>query len=342
MKYCFRCGKEFARKDSLNRHLIKFEPCYPKFLNIDGKELKQNYAKYEKKYLGMINKYESVDVYMTKKYDKNDMEITCDFCGKIFKFKNNYYVHKKRYCKQIKLKKENDTKMKELYHLLVLREEEKENIKKEIREQYDEEIKKLQEQITNLRSQLKVKNSNNDNSTISSHNDSSHNNSHNNIMHNSNNNNVIITINDYGKEDYSKITEDECRMLIESDFDIILKLVELVHIDDPENMNIYIASLKEKYAMILRDQEWSAVDRMEFLRKLMMEKSQILHDLVDKYEKKFTKSKVERIRKVIDMSVSDEEETDKIISNIQLLLYNKNKLIRENYRTRYHERIKAR
>jgi hypothetical protein len=50
MKYCFRCGHLFSHKSNLNRHLSRKLPCEPKYLDISGIEILENFLYYEQEY----------------------------------------------------------------------------------------------------------------------------------------------------------------------------------------------------------------------------------------------------------------------------------------------------
>lgn len=133
-KPCPRCGREFSRKDNLIRHLKKKKECETKYINIDRQSIIQDYNKYHNVYLSSQNKSQNM-----KKI--NDMGYECEHCNKTFTKKNNYYRHKKNYCKVIKTN-DNMKRVKEDYNELMYKRE-----LEKMREMYEAKIKKLEKII---------------------------------------------------------------------------------------------------------------------------------------------------------------------------------------------------
>ncbi len=75
------------------------------------------------------------------------------------------------------------------------------------------------------------------------------------------------------------MTAQDCEKIMASEFNMIVKLIEYIHVIPPENRNAFIPSLKEKYAMVLRNQKWDLVDRTEFINNLVISKNIMLEKL---------------------------------------------------------------
>ena len=63
--------------------------------------------------------------------------------------------------------------------------------------------------------------------------------------------NVIFNIAPFGKEDMAKIARDEMLKVFRSGFNSTLRLTETTHLNPkyPEFHNVYISSMKTKYAI---------------------------------------------------------------------------------------------
>ena len=77
---------------------------------------------------------------------------------------------------------------------------------------------------------------------------------------NTNTNNLIINnfnnvkLLNYVDTDYSHLTDTDYAKCVKDCNHCVKTLIEMVHFnkDKPENMNIYIASMKDKYIMVIR------------------------------------------------------------------------------------------
>ncbi len=142
---------------------------------------------------------------------------------------------------------------------------------------------------------------------------------HGHIGDNIGNNITNITINNFGEEKFN-MTAQDCEKIMSHEFDMIVKLIEYIHIIPPENRNAFIPSLKEKYAMILKDQKWDLVDRKEFIDNLVISKNVMLEKMLDEYGSQFENVNPNRSRSVINYCKNDEEEYKRIKTNANLLL----------------------
>jgi hypothetical protein len=330
-RYCFRCGKESNTKCNLNKHLRNKTICYAKYLDISREDIIQHYKAYEEDFLN-------------KKYNKKDDNIKvkkkfcCEYCGKEYAYNTNYYRHKKYHCDK---KKETDEKSKLIdeflntkYNLLKIEYEEKlDKTKDEISEKMEKEIEEnnkikaeLEQKIILLESQLApyaIKNNTN------------------NINNGHIGDNNVTIINNYGEEKFT-MTAQDCEKIMASEFNMIVKLIEYIHVIPPENRNAFIPSLKEKYAMVLRNQKWDLVDRTEFINNLVISKNIMLEKMLDEFGSQFEYVNPSRSRSVINYCKNDEEEYKKIKTEATLLLFNNKDTIKNTYECKYKLKIKSR
>ena len=345
MYYCLRCGKENSTKSNLNQHLRRKKQCEKIYLNLSRNVIITDYENYEKDFLNVKN--EMMEGKNIKEHKKNTNEyndnikehkditninqIICEYCEKNFSYKTSYYRHKKHYCD----KKKQNTLMEEFlstkYNLLKLEYEEKLEKQTEKIEAKLEETNKIKQELEDKIKELESK-------MVTA---SQINNGHigNNIV-NGDVNNVTI-INNFGEEKFN-ITAKDCEKIMSHEFDMIVKLIEYIHIIPPENRNAFIPSLKEKYAMILKDQKWNLVDRKEFIDNLVINKNVLLEKMLDEYGTQFENVNPNRSRSVINYCKNDEEEYKRIKTSANLLLFNNKDMIRDTYEVKYNQKINSR
>ena len=159
-------------------------------------------------------------------------EITCEYCDKSFSSLSHLSRHKKKNCK-IKLEQENQKK--ELAEL-------KQMIKDE-RERHQLERENLHKHIDEL-----IKKAGN-----------------------TTNNTANITLNCYGHEDLSHITDDLKLELIKLPYGMVQKMIEHVHFSNkrPENWNIKLTNKKDKMIKVYKGKKWKYQDKDEVVSELI-------------------------------------------------------------------------
>jgi hypothetical protein len=350
MYFCFRCGKKNNSISNLNQHLRKKKQCKIIYLELPRNIIINNYNKYEKDFL--ILKNEEIEnttvqienpienpIVSNSEISDQDNEIKCEFCSKTFTFKTSYYRHKKMYCiKKNVYDKEKlmDEFLNTKYNLLKLEYEEKLKIESNKIEKIEEILGKEIDSNNKLKKELEEKVKELESKLCAT---SQINNGHigNNIVNGDINN--ITIINNYGEEKFT-MTAKDCEKIMSSEFDMIVKLIEYIHILPPENRNAFVPSLKEKYAMILRNQKWDLVDRTEFINNLVISKNVMLEKMLDEFGSQFEYVNPNRSRSIINYCKNDEEEYKKIKINANLLLFNNKDTIRNTFEVKYNKKIK--
>ena len=288
-----------------------------------------------------------------KNVDNCQTKSVCEKCGKVFNHKCNYYTHKRKYCCVIKKNKLMDEYLETKYNLLKLEYEEKldetknnlENmIKKEIEDKnkFIEENNKLKEENSlikvNLENKINELESKLNNQIIKKQNIQ-------NIISNNNtniNNGIINIIHNYGEENISKLTVKDWEKIMSYEFDMIVKLIEQMHIITEENRNIFIPSLKEKYAMIMNNQKWNLVDRKNLINSIINNKNILLEEMIEKFGENFEEVEKKRSESIIRYCGTDDEEREKIKNDATLILFNNRELIRSTYEEKYGKKITTR
>ena len=226
----------------------------------------------------------------SQKWDGNNI---CKYCNKKYKQKQ----HLTRHLKTCKLKLEDDKKQK-LYDLLV----------KKNNKNLEEQNLYLKQQINLLQEQLKLAKNINSNNVINSH--------------NINNINIVA----FNKTDLSHITDKDFEYIMKRCNMCIPKLIEKTHYDStkPENKNIFISNIKDKYIMKWDGLKWNLNNREDTLEDLYENSSNILEDRIETWE--FNKFQydpiaVRKFYKFLDNKDKDEVK-NKIKEEIKLILYN--------------------
>ncbi len=228
-------------------------------------------------------------------------EFVCKFCHIQFAFKQTMYRHMKNSC----TKKEDD--YKELVRLLNTQIE---NQKKEFEEEKEERKKEtlaLVKQIEALKGKLEIK---------GSFNTSNSNNTINNVQN--------ITLN-YVDTDVSHLTDKDYRCCIRKVCHSVLRLIEKIHFNPakPENMNVYISNMRDKYVMVYEGNKWVLKNKTETIDTLYTDKEMMLEEWMNDNEEP-------EMRKFFDRymtNVKVKSTMDDINDQLKLMLYNKKDLI---------------
>ena len=128
----------------------------------------------------------------------------------------------------------------------------------------------------------------------------------------------------YGKEDISKIDKNELLKGIKTGFYSTLNLTDTIHFNPkyPEYHNVYISSMKNKYAMMYDGTDWTLVMKDELIDKLYDEKKNYIEENLDDFLDSLSKSQRNALDRWMDMD-EDHVKIKEIKAKINLLLYNK-------------------
>ena len=164
----------------------------------------------------------------------------CKYCHKQFTTTKSMKRHIKYSCK-----KNEDEDLKELVRLL----NEKQNREK------DKKITTLENQINKLAKKLQIQSISTQNNNIGI------------INHNHNYNVKLLNFVD---TDYSHLTTKDYAKCVTDCNHCVKTLIEKVHFNTkkPENMNVYIASMKDKYIMMYKDNEWTLQNRKKIIDRM--------------------------------------------------------------------------
>jgi len=230
----------------------------------------------------------------------------CKYCDQTFKFKQGMYRHIKYTCKKNK-----DEDFQELARLLNEQKLQFTSKDKQMEKQLvmkDKQMEIMQKQIEKLTNKLQIQNINQG------------------VVHNVNNTMNIQLLN-HQDTDYSHLTPKDYVTCIKDCNKCVKTLIEKVHFNTnkPENMNIYLSSIKGKYLMIYKDNSWQIQDKKTQVDDLYDYNEFVLENWYDEYKEKHP-----NIIKSFQRYLQNRDENE-VLNNIKeeilVMLYNKRKMI---------------
>jgi hypothetical protein len=369
MKCCFRCGHVFNHKSNLNRHLIRKIPCEPKYLDVPGQDILDNFVYYSQQFdkltgnnkdngeindievneikLEKTNKIELVPESEDEFNELDDIVIDdlykCEGCCKTFNKKNNYYRHRKLYCPVLKdeykalrsYKKKLDNKYR------VMKQEH--IASKQKHDMYDDtNIKSIYEM-----SQPDIIEQNdifiND---TSNHSQNTQNNKLENSMNSYNAQNLQlkqnthdvfnknefnITINEYGNEDVSGVSQSEWKQIVKRLYYALPDLVKKVHFDIETNRNVYVPNIREKYALVWKNNKWEMMDIREVLDDLLVNNTDRIYEFLEENESFIGDSLHSKMNNIIEKINNNEKLQKKYQNQIKVMLINNRGVVKRSY-----------
>ena len=211
----------------------------------------------------------------------------CTYCGNEYKHRSSLSKHIKYNCEKNK-----DEDLKELVRLMNLQ-----------IQQRDRQINNMTKQIDKLTEKLQVNNITNNTMNI-----------HNNIQ--------LLS---YKDTDVSHLTNKDYVNSIKKVTFCVKHIIEKIHFnpEKPENMNIYISNMKDKYIMVYNDGAWILKNKSLELNDLYERKEMLLCDWIDEYGTPELTKKFERY-----LNNKEKDENMNLIKDeIKLMMYNKRKTI---------------
>lgn len=254
-------------------------------------------TKKHKKALKTENSNKTINKILEPSAERNP----CHYCSKSFTTKQAMYRHIKYTCK-----KNNDEDLKELARLL----NEKDKQINELISNKDNQLERMQKQIEKLVNKLQIQNINN--GTITNHN-----------VYN-------IQILDYNNTDYSHLTDNDYVNCISDVNHCVKSLIEKVHFDEkkPENMNIYISSIKGNYVMVYKNNAWQIQDKKEQVDDLYEYNEIMLTNWYQEYKEKYPQM-IQSFKNYL-RNQEDNDVINEVKKEILLMLYNNRGLVMKN------------
>jgi hypothetical protein len=129
-----------------------------------------------------------------------------------------------------------------------------------------------------------------------------------------------ISLLPYRDTDLSHLTDEDYKKCIKKVNHCVKTLIEKVHFNPlkPENMNIYISNMKDKYLMIFDGANWNLANKKDEINRLYEDKEMLLEEWLDTNPDAELKDKFLRYLKNKDI----EDCLLQFKDDIKLMLYN--------------------
>jgi len=302
---CVICKKIFKRKDYLEKHKQRKNPCKP--VNFKQKNPVPTKSKSHgvsnshhfciidsRPLAGILEKNDNLEISSTECIEnvceiQNEAIYKCEYCNKKYRHKQNKYRHLKT-CKEKKKKIEEEEKLKKILKKL-------ENEKKTLVICNDDEF------VINKK---KSKSSNSNNQNIINNN-VTNNNTNTNITNNTvnnntiNNNNINISINPFGEENLESIKEKDILNILNDMFVSFSSALTKIHYNIPENRNFCLPNKSDrKFISYFNGKKSLYENSNKFKDKLCTKIMNQLEEWFEIHQKKLLKRKKKMLIKVFD------------------------------------------
>ena len=306
---CDRCGFTEIRKHHFIRHLRRKYPCLPKIKDVPVEELLRNHLNY--KYQVKSDAWRE----FIKKMTPNDPDrpiltpnepsiippskssrakkYQCEGCKKHFSKNCHMRRHEKK-CSQ----KQHLDRLDDLDQQIALKEHETSLIKAE-----------RKSKTVNIGTQNNATNCNNTT------------------------NNVTVNILPYEQTDVSHLTDRDYQRAFNRASMCVPQILEKIHFDPekPQNHNVYISSMNNKYIKLHNGERWNLRDREETIEDLFADAEYMLENKLETWQEE-EDPKSERATKKFQIYLEVKEKEalyNKIKQELKFLLFNNRSLITE-------------
>ena len=118
--------------------------------------------------------------------------------------------------------------------------------------------------------------------------------------------------------------------MFRSGFNSALRLTETTHFNPkyPEFHNVYISSMKNKYAMAYDGTNWELVMKEDLIDQMYDKKRNYIEENMDEFLDSLTKSQTDALYRWLATD-DDHDYVRKVKNSIKLMLYNKRKMVIE-------------
>ena len=143
------------------------------------------------------------------------------------------------------------------------------------------------------------------------------------------NNNIHITCN-FGNEDMSYISIKDIISMFDKGEQSIEALVKYKHfnLDVPQNCNVYIKNLNNKYAFVFDNNKWEIMMKSDVVEKLYTSNSTYLRIKFQELQKELSKPTLMKFQKFLD-DIDNYDTIEPIMDRIKCILYNNKDMILE-------------
>lgn len=307
--YCECCEYSTINKSNFNKHILTKKHIEILKNSQKGSQRNTNSTKmghYDTQTTSLaILEDQNADKKSTK-LEIIDIGSVCRYCKKVLSSKKSCIRHETNFCKF------NDRRSYEKLASLLNEKDMELKLNEETVHECKGRIQKLEKQIGRLMNRLQINNINFGNQINSNH-------------------TTNIQLLNYNNTDYDFLTETDILKCFSENNHCVKALIEKVHFNKkkPENMNIYISSIKGKFVMVYRDNKWQIRDRKRQIDDLYECNELMLENWYDEYQDKFPHI-IQSFKRYLKNRDDDDVFINKIKDEILLMLYNKRDMIDQN------------
>ena len=315
---CIRCGYTTKDKSKIKSHFVRKTLCKPKLNNIslddykerilNGEEiiLENDIPKKSTNYLHHIHKKSTSypqKIYnlstLSENEDSNDIW-NCEFCNRNLSSYKSLWRHL-RNCKE---KKKDDEERNNLLNLVNMLNDQLKQKDQQLNEQM-KELNKRNDQIDELIQKTGI--------SIGTQN----------IQQN-------IKILAYNNTDISHLTDKDYLQCINRSNMVIPNLIKRIHFNPkkPENHNIYISNIRNKYIMVYDGNKWNLSNQNETIDELIDKNEVVIEQKLEEWVE--NGKEYPEIMKKFNRYLEKKEKDDvinKVKEEIKLVLFNNRKVI---------------
>jgi Zinc finger, C2H2 type len=139
--------------------------------------------------------------------------------------------------------------------------------------------------------------------------------------------NFIVNIVPFGKEDLSRMNREDILNAFRCGFNSTLRLTETTHFNPkyPQFHNVYISSMKNKYAMTYDGNDWELVMKDDLIDQLYDNKREYIEENLDEFLDSLTNGQIKALQRWMNAE-DNHHYVKKIKNDMKLMLYNKRKI----------------
>ena len=312
---CDRCEFKFTHKHHFLRHLRRKYPCSPNRKDISTKEIFHKYFGHKYTFEKIPNPHKPSQT-LTNPHkpsqtltnsdkstqihtDEMDQKVSlikiylCKYCDNEFSRADNLKRHMNKFCKN-KIASE----IEALGSQLALKE-------RQLR------LQKVNSKLPGTTTTQTIIGNNN----------------------NTTNNNITVNILPYEQTDVSHLTDRDYQIAFNRASMCVPQILEKVHFDPekPQNHNVYISSMNNKYIKLHNGERWNLKDRDETIEDLFADAEYMLENKLETWQEE-EDPKSERATKKFQIYLEVKEKAalyNKIKQELKMLLFNNRSLITE-------------
>lgn len=137
-----------------------------------------------------------------------------------------------------------------------------------------------------------------------------------------------INLLSYKQTDTSHLTDTDYKTCIKKRNGCVVKMIEKVHFDPkkPENMNVYISSMKNKYVMMYEDGNWKLINKKDAIEKIYDDKEELIMYYMNHNNPPELKADFERYLDLKEDETADKNQKS-LYEEVKLMLYNNKHIV---------------